>query len=227
MGVRRLRRHRKAIGKINNPRVREALLPLLEEARTDMTDGVAAVKKFNDQVEVWFDHAMDRVAGWYKRKTQWVLFGIGFAAAVALNVDTVGICHRLAKDPVLRQAMVEAAKQRVAQGEADRLKKSPEEALKELQSAQNDMRALGDMGLPIGWAGDPVWIDGGAHWLTKFAGLLLTALAVSLGAPFWFDILNKLVTVRAAGKAPEERPKNPKEVLQPKTPEDTPGGKSR
>lgn len=34
----------------------------------------------------------------------------------------------------------------------------------------------------------------------KFLGFLLTALAISLGAPFWFDLLNKFINLRAAGK---------------------------
>ena len=37
----------------------------------------------------------------------------------------------------------------------------------------------------------------------KFIGLAMTALLISLGAPFWFDLLNKLVNLRAAGKPPE------------------------
>ena len=41
----------------------------------------------------------------------------------------------------------------------------------------------------------------------KLAGLLVTAGALSLGAPFWFDLLNKLVNLRAAGK----KPKTPEE----------------
>jgi hypothetical protein len=49
-------------------------------------------------------------------------------------------------------------------------------------------------------------------------GWLITAFAVSLGAPFWFDLLNKFVNVRASGKAPEEEPKSPKEVPVPKEP---------
>jgi len=32
----------------------------------------------------------------------------------------------------------------------------------------------------------------------------LTALAVSMGAPFWFDTLNKIIAVRATGKPPKE-----------------------
>ena len=34
----------------------------------------------------------------------------------------------------------------------------------------------------------------------KFLGFLITAFAISLGAPFWFDLLSKLVKLRAAGK---------------------------
>ena len=39
-----------------------------------------------------------------------------------------------------------------------------------------------------------------------------TAAAASLGAPFWFDMLKKVVSVRSSGKAPEEKPVSPKEV---------------
>ena len=46
-------------------------------------------------------------------------------------------------------------------------------------------------------------------WLTKLVGLLLTAGAASLGAPFWFDFLNKIVTIQSAGK-PGGGPKQPR-----------------
>jgi len=51
-------------------------------------------------------------------------------------------------------------------------------------------------------------------------GWLITASAMSLGAPFWFDILKRFVSIRSAGKAPEEAPLKPKEVPQPKEPGD-------
>lgn len=40
---------------------------------------------------------------------------------------------------------------------------------------------------------------------TNFFGLFITALALSLGAPFWFDILNKVVSIRGVGIKPEEK----------------------
>jgi hypothetical protein len=43
----------------------------------------------------------------------------------------------------------------------------------------------------------------------KLLGLFLTAIAISLGAPFWFDLLNKVISIRTAGRAPNEKPKSP------------------
>ena len=65
-----------------------------------------------------------------------------------------------------------------------------------------------------------VWWKNPGFW-EKVVGLLFTALAISLGAPFWFDMLNRVVSIRAAGRAPDEKPKSPQG--QPKrAAEDTP-----
>jgi hypothetical protein len=41
------------------------------------------------------------------------------------------------------------------------------------------------------------------NWLfTWFIGILITAAATTQGAPFWFDILNKLINLRGAGTRP-------------------------
>jgi hypothetical protein len=52
------------------------------------------------------------------------------------------------------------------------------------------------LGLPIGWdkANKPSKVDVGL-----ISGWILTILALSLGAPFWFDVLNKFVRLRASG----------------------------
>lgn len=63
----------------------------------------------------------------------------------------------------------------------------------------NDLQALG---IPLGWKALPSY---GGGWLNKLAGLALTAFAVSLGAPFWFDLLNRFVTIRAGGRSPDEK----------------------
>jgi len=39
--------------------------------------------------------------------------------------------------------------------------------------------------------------------LSKLAGLLLTIIALSLGAPFWFQLISKLTPLRATGPVKE------------------------
>lgn len=54
---------------------------------------------------------------------------------------------------------------------------------------------------PFNWYRTTFW--------PKLIGLLITAFALSLGAPFWFDMLNKVINIRSAGRAPDERSKAP------------------
>jgi hypothetical protein len=43
----------------------------------------------------------------------------------------------------------------------------------------------------------------------KLVGLVITVMAISLGAPFWFDMLNKVVNIRGAGIKPEKTAAQP------------------
>jgi len=75
--------------------------------------------------------------------------------------------------------------------------------------------------LPIGWdRGLPQHpgSDGkpATDWLEVIAGLLITALATTLGAPFWFDLLNKVMVVRSTVKPHEKSPEEASEDKQPK-----------
>jgi hypothetical protein len=165
-----------------------------------------AINHVHENIEVWFNNAMERVAGWYKRKTQAVILALALIVTCALNVDTILIVKRLSYDSALRQALV---------AQAEKLAASPGQA-----GINDGLARLQATGLPLGWGEDRVPADQRdvVWYLTKVFGLLLTAGAASLGAPFWFDVLNKIITVRSAGKAPEESPKSPKEIPRPMAP---------
>jgi len=65
---------------------------------------------------------------------------------------------------------------------------------------------LASLSLPIFWTEEknrPSSLD---EWLIAIGGWLITIAALSLGAPFWFDALNKLSNLRMAGKKPAEAP---------------------
>lgn len=91
-----------------------------------------------------------------------------------------------------------------------------EEIAKGLKTTDSLYKSLKDMGLPLGWETEKyknckgeeessiIWLRNGENWLMKIAGLIITALALTLGAPFWFEQLNKLVNMRTSGIKPEQ-----------------------
>jgi hypothetical protein len=154
------------------------------------------VAKIREGLELWFDDTMARVSGWYKRWTQVIIVVIAAVVTVAMNANTVTMGERLWKDPAVRGAVVGAATSPDVTGT---LKGSnAKEKLKDARAAVDEVPKLG---VPLGWKQadktDPRHVD--FNWRT-IGGWLLTILAISLGAPFWFDTLSRLSRLRGTGK---------------------------
>jgi len=60
---------------------------------------------------------------------------------------------------------------------------------------------LCEIGLPIGW-NSTAWPGLDWYLLLHILGIIAVAIAGSFGAPFWFDALNRIVNLRAAGRPP-------------------------
>ncbi len=73
-------------------------------------------------------------------------------------------------------------------------------------SVSERIAQLQQLGIPMGWKSRP---SQPGDWWNKLAGPALTAFAVSLGAPFWFDLLNRFMNIRAGGKSSDEKAKPP------------------
>jgi hypothetical protein len=188
---------RGAVARVQNDYVRQALGTLLDAAGDD-------IDRARENVEQWFDSAMDRVSGWYKRRTQLIIFLIGVGVAVAVNADTVSLANSLAREKPLRDSLVALAQgyAEVAPAlPAEDPRKTIGEAIKQIQSSEA-------LGLPLGWDGAASWPKNGLlGWLLKAVGWLITAMAISLGAPFWFDLLKRFVSIRSSGKAESVDPR--------------------
>ncbi len=67
-------------------------------------------------------------------------------------------------------------------------------------------KLLDSTGLQFGWKpDDPANPKDPGGWCAKIVGLLVSAFAISLGAPFWFDLLQRVMRVRLAGIKPGEK----------------------
>ena len=176
-----------AIGGIDDEHLRKALQALVRDAQGN-------VVAFRAGVERWYDDSMERVSGWYKRKVRVIVFLLGALFAVAVNADTLGAAETLWRDPTIRAAVVAAAQDHASQ-QAQAANPDLATRVGETTKAFDQGRTAG---LPLGWRGWPRGWD----IARAIGGLALTTLAVSLGAPFWFDTLNKIMSFRSTGKPP-------------------------
>ncbi|MEK6289343.1 MAG: hypothetical protein AABO57_26825 [Acidobacteriota bacterium] len=204
-----------ALSKIQEKPLREALLALNTDTNTD--------RAVIGSIERWYNDVMERASGWYQQKVQTTIIVLGFSLAVGINIDTVLISDYITRGAVLREVFVATAKDLIEVRHQDAATQAVDKnRATELAEAWYQLQPFG---LPIGWVHQPgqpfYYVRGTPTWpneenfLTKLIGLFLTACAVILGAPMWFDVLNKFVLIRTSGKAPEETPLPPMDIPSP------------
>lgn len=202
------------------------LAPDLEKSLvTVVRDAHGAIENLEKGIESWFDASMDRVGGWYKRELQRIMLIIGVGFAAILNVDPVRIAAWLYDNPALRGVIVAQAMEYVDEhkfehsvnpaetgddGPKPGATTSGENQPSQVHGLEQVKGELESLGLPIGWTSEFFGEFHHRRWYTVLSmvlstclGWLVTGLATSLGAPFWFDLLSKLASIRATGSKPE------------------------
>jgi hypothetical protein len=219
-----------AVEKIPPGRVQTGLMQTLKKA-----DG--NIEEFRKELEEWYDEAMDRASGRYKRMAHSSLVIIGMLIAIAFNGDSLSIYEKMtlaASSPEQTQQIIGLADdlldsrsdsaftaqiQRVRTARLnlegnvdstltlnlDSILASQNRVLKQQTLDLVNTYVSSNSALGLGWTGTDLpkfkenelpWLG---FWLFKLVGFFITAMAVSLGASFWFDLLKKITNIRNAG----------------------------
>jgi hypothetical protein len=153
----------------------------------------------------WFKAINDRQTGVYTRWTFLRLLVIGFFLAALLDIDTVHIAGKLWSDPGQAEQAARALDEvRQISDHSESLTDADEKKLREsVARAYTQLRAIAPPN--YAWQTPPGKVD---DWPGKLLGWLLTALATSLGAQFWFNIMSESLKLRSVGRKPADDPKN-------------------
>lgn len=192
------------------PTLKQSLQTLAANAGED-------IDLFRTSVENWYDDHMSRVSGWYKRHVAKITIVVGTTLILLLNINTLTIGRTLWNSSVVRTAVSS-----VAANTTSCQNQSQRDCLAGLQKQLSD---AAQAGLPIGWGTVPDcaapktscnWLDqrgifsrhGGSGWeiVLVLIGFLITIIALTPGARFWFDILGKLGSLRTTGPKPAVTP---------------------
>jgi hypothetical protein len=166
------------IGKIRDPQLKAAIEALWAASSND-------IDKFKNNIAVWFDNSMDRVSGWYKRRTQWVSFVVALVIAVIFNVNILYESAQIWTRPAVITDL--ATLHLEAQGDATQ----PEQAA---ATASKLFNAL-EPAFLIGWVKGPQPHDGQSLYIAITSWVLIYR-DHKLGPRRWSDPLWRLILVR-------------------------------
>ncbi|MCI0520058.1 MAG: hypothetical protein L0Z70_07330, partial [Chloroflexi bacterium] len=217
-----------------NPQLKATLDDIVQQAEIFTKQGETRIATARLAAEKWFNDVMDRAGGWYKREMQRIGLVIGFSLAFAFNVDALAIARQLWVQPALREGVVAAAENYQYPTDISD-EKSVAEVKETIANLNKSLTNLGlPLGWKVSSApyqpdkGCPVWDEtvvstyrglrlrntcitlldspvGWTGWLLKLLGVFITGAATMQGAPFWFDMLKKIINVRSTGVKPEEK----------------------
>jgi len=177
-----------AISNIRDAQLRSLVAGMFERTAGDL-------KKMRQELARWFDNAMDRVGGAYKRRTQVWSFAVALILAAGLNVSAIDIGRALWQQPMILRTIASAATQA---------------ADNKLPAALQYVQQLENWNGPIGWTKGNFESFLSVRALSKrgiwtFLGWLITAFAILFGAPFWFDALQQIIRLKGSGPSPAEK----------------------
>lgn len=167
----------------------------------------------------WFDRQMAELSRRYRKDARRVMFALGLGVAVVANLNAINLVASAQRDSDLRQALTAGAAQAVAAGssptcpatggaegelrclgaEIGRARSLRVTTMWDLKEPCRNgrpcsswfRRALDVVPSAVGMVVHHPWAA-----LGRLIGWLVTAIALSFGAAFWFDLLKRLVGYR-------------------------------
>lgn len=182
------------------------------------------IDAFKNEIEVFYTHSVDHLRDWYRRKVKMLMFLYGLLMALAFNVDSFYIGKILWQNP--NQAVEFLGTMQNYQKSSTDSAKTDTTIQRVIQSTVKDIGKNYALikPLPIGWNKAKAKEATADFWsvIHKIFGWLVTAMAVSLGAPFWYELFNKLLSVRkAVAPAPAAAPTPSNTTASPPVPPNT------
>jgi hypothetical protein len=220
---------------ITHPQLKQTMYAILNSVPQSLWQKENELELVRNNIEDWFNNAMNRLTGWYKRRSLITTLLAGMLLASIVNVDSINLVTRLWREPDLRIAIMSNIGNILTQNDTTIL---------DVGQLSTIQQQFSEISLPVGWLGSPVSLTSDlagnlpvtctlfpqrgneiygvlissqcypiintpqvtdlTGWLIKLAGILISGVAASPGASFWFDILKKVINVRLSGVNPSE-----------------------
>lgn len=196
---------KKKIDAVKDSFIKTKLQEIIAELEETQQANITSVKR---KISEWYDNYMLTVTEVYKNYIRMWIMGISAVVVVAMNIDSLVLIEYFYENKEKREVMISFA-QNVRKDDFEKNDSlSNDQHLEEIKRLKkavvDDINAFD---LPIGWK------DGGmektlryeqkilknptaASTYKKIIGLFLTTILLTLGAPFWYQLMVNLLAIR-------------------------------
>jgi hypothetical protein len=186
-----------------------------EKVVADLTQtAVERYTRFTQSVEDWFNNVMASISNVFRLYTQLGLGAIAVVVTLYFNLNTLTMADTLWTSPAVREAVVASAELRVQQ----EMNQSTTDNTSPATPIDIFTQEIQSLNLPVGWTEKELKATGFGFLSgivpmvedpnrsvpgtsTNFFGWALTIGAAMFGAPFWYDLLKKLLNIRSGEKS--------------------------
>ncbi len=196
-------------------------------AEEGITKTMSKLEMFNSKIENWYDSSMERLTGELKRRYSIRITAVAaIILTVTLNADSIALAKYLYSNTEVRTKFAMAAYSAgqdsalvkkvnemritsidtaITAPDTEAIKLEIKNKIAEIESAKKGLAYV----MPLTWKKGELNENGSLSFyllFAKIAGLLATILAIMMGAPFWFDLMNKVSNLRGSGSKPAKSP---------------------
>lgn len=198
---------------------------LATDVRHSMAIVQEAKSEFVAKIHGWFDQTIDRVSQRFTLSAHAITFVVSVALAFAVQLDTIGLVNRLSSDDAFRAAVTSQAESLLKQESGAKDQTNSSSTAKDSSGApissasadqggaqstdqKNSQTQMYEMLQQNGLVVPPQQYSWPFHWKwppittslkgSQILGILLSALLLSLGAPFWYSTLQNLLRLRSS-----------------------------
>jgi hypothetical protein len=189
------------------------ILDILAESGTQPWREVLQQKLTDIQTSIdkWFDGSMDRASQYFAMNIRFITVLFSIVIAFSLHLDAYSLFSQISDNPEIRAKLMVSSDALLKQAEVGLGTTSPvtkadidklKEQVNSIKDIKNDILNAKLQLIPQPYPGFLVYKFNRHFW-----GVLAMAGLLSLGAPFWFNILKRMSNLRPvlAGKDEEER----------------------
>ncbi|NET24772.1 hypothetical protein [Okeania sp. SIO1I7] len=171
-----------------------------------------AINKFQDkgeqlqyleqELESWFNRAIEYAQENYLRKSKYISIILSVIVVLMFNIDTVNIINKLSKSEITSTISNRVTEAVVSNSQLNSCSEVNNDT--EVQTCISSILDVVDGidNLPVGWnLSEPLKAQftplNFSNVIKVVTGWILSIIAISQGAPFWFGILNSLINVKS------------------------------